>query len=293
MEIIFLITAIVLVVSLYDFYTSKSWQQVTSSSRNDIVFDDRNKNYGAYQIRRDYDKNLIFILLGISVSVAIAFGALFFFKEKPVQKFTPPSVEPQIISVLLPPIDVPDMIQKTQALPPSKPERTKEFIPPVVTDDEKNTSISTQDELKDAKVSTVSNDDGKETFNKNDDNTKGNGTEGGGTVINDENKIHEVTQEEAFFPGGRTAMLKFLSKNINYPEIARIANIQGKVTLNFVVGKNGEIENVTVAKGVPGCPECDKEAIRVVKAMPKWKPAKNNGKAVRSYFYLPVTFRLQ
>ena len=88
-------------------------------------------------------------------------------------------------------------------------------------------------------------------------------------------------------------MMKYLSKNIQYPEIGIQTGAQGKVTLRFVVGKDGSIENVTVARGVPGCPECDKEAIRVVKSMPKWKPAKNDGKVVKSYFNLPVTFKLQ
>lgn len=94
--------------------------------------------------------------------------------------------------------------------------------------------------------------------------------------------------EKAQFPGGNDAMFEYIQKNLNYPE----KSVEGKVTLRFMVGKNGEIENVHVLEGiVPGCPECQQEAIRVVESMPKWKPAMNGGKAVRSYFNLPISFK--
>lgn len=85
--------------------------------------------------------------------------------------------------------------------------------------------------------------------------------------------------------------MKFLSNNIRYPESAQQNDIQGRVIVKFVVEKDGSIGNVTVVKGVDR--DLDREAIRVVKKMPRWQPGKNNGVAVRSYFNLPVTFRLQ
>jgi len=105
-------------------------------------------------------------------------------------------------------------------------------------------------------------------------------------------KIEQIAEEEPEFPGGRSAMMKFLSEHLVYPQIAIAENKSGKCYLQFVVEKDGSITNVVVKKGVPDCPECDKEAVRVVKLMPNWSPAKSDGKAVRTYFMLPVVFKL-
>lgn len=96
----------------------------------------------------------------------------------------------------------------------------------------------------------------------------------------------------AEFPGGRQALMKYLSENLVYPESAIENGLQGKCVLKFVVSKTGTISMVSVQRGVPDCPECDAEAIRVIKAMPAWKPGQMNGKPVASYFNLPITFRL-
>ena len=85
--------------------------------------------------------------------------------------------------------------------------------------------------------------------------------------------------------------MKWLSSNLRYPELAQQNNVQGKVIVKFTVEKDGSITNPTVVRGVDK--DLDREAIRVVKKMPRWTPGKNNGAAVRSYFTLPVTFKLQ
>lgn len=105
-------------------------------------------------------------------------------------------------------------------------------------------------------------------------------------------EIFDTVEEVAEFPGGQPALAKFLMQNIVYPPTAMQKNKQGKCYLKFVVSKSGRISNVTVSKGVPNCPECDAEAVRVVKKMPKWTPGKMNGKAVNTYFILPIAFRL-
>ena len=97
-------------------------------------------------------------------------------------------------------------------------------------------------------------------------------------------------EQQAEFPGGMGALMKWLSNNIRYPEAAAQNDIQGRVIVKFVVEKDGSIGTVTVLKGVDK--DLDKEAIRVVKKMPKWQPGKNNGVAVRCYYNLPVTFKL-
>ena len=98
-----------------------------------------------------------------------------------------------------------------------------------------------------------------------------------------------VVQNEAEFPGGQSALMKWLSKNIRYPEAAYRNRIQGVVTVKFVIEKDGSVSGVSVLKGVDK--DLDAEAVRVVKRMPKWKPAWD-GKPVRSYFTLPITFKL-
>lgn len=103
-------------------------------------------------------------------------------------------------------------------------------------------------------------------------------------------KIFEAVEQQAEFKGGRDALSKWLSNNLRYPELAQQNNVEGKVMVKFTVEKDGSISNPTIMKGVDK--DLDKEAIRVVSKMPKWNPGKNNGVAVRSYFYLPVVFKL-
>lgn len=104
-------------------------------------------------------------------------------------------------------------------------------------------------------------------------------------------EIFVVVEEQPEFPGGNAAMMKFLSDNIKYPVIAQENGIQGRVITNFVVERDGSITDVQVVRGVD--PSLDKEAVRVIQSMPKWKPGKQRGSAVRVRFTLPVVFRLQ
>ncbi len=110
-------------------------------------------------------------------------------------------------------------------------------------------------------------------------------------VKHEPEKIFVAVEQPAEFPGGPAAMMKWLSNNIRYPEAAQQNGISGRVVVKFVVEKDGSIGSPTIVKGVDR--DLDQEALRVVKRMPKWQPGKNNGQPVRSYFNLPVTFRLQ
>lgn len=98
------------------------------------------------------------------------------------------------------------------------------------------------------------------------------------------------TEEMPEFPGGAEALNAFLSKEIQYPEVARNNGITGTVLVEFVIEKDGKVSNASVK--VPLFPDCDKEAIRGVMAMPKWKPGKNMNKPVRCYYQVPVTFKM-
>lgn len=100
-----------------------------------------------------------------------------------------------------------------------------------------------------------------------------------------------MVEQKPSFPGGEAAMYQWLSSNIQYPAVASEEGIQGRVVVEFVVGKDGSITNVKVLR--PRHPALDKEAVRVVKSMPKWVPGRNNGQPVKVTYTLPVTFKLQ
>lgn len=117
----------------------------------------------------------------------------------------------------------------------------------------------------------------------------------GNVVVEDipeEETIHQIVEEQPEFPGGMQALMKYLKDNINYPRISRENGSQGRSFINFVVNADGSIQDVEVLKSSSD-PYLDKEAVRVVKSMPNWKPGKQSGKAVRVRFTLPVTFRLK
>lgn len=107
----------------------------------------------------------------------------------------------------------------------------------------------------------------------------------------DDDNIYEVVEENAMFPGGENECYKWLSEHIKYPAIAQEQGIQGRVFVQFVVNRDGSIVDVKVLRSPD--PSLSKEAERVVKMMPKWKPARQGNKPVRSRFNLPVMFRLQ
>ena len=109
--------------------------------------------------------------------------------------------------------------------------------------------------------------------------------------VEHDNKVYDVVEQMPSFPGGDAALMSFLNKNIKYPVIAEENGIQGRVVATFVVERDGSITDVKVIKSVD--PSLDKEAVRVLKLMPKWIPGKQSGKAVRVKYTVPVTFRLQ
>ena len=108
----------------------------------------------------------------------------------------------------------------------------------------------------------------------------------------EEEVIFVVVEKMPEFPGGQQALFKYLSENVKYPVIAQENGIQGRVICQFVVNKDGSIVDVEVVRS-GGDPSLDKEAVRVIKSMPKWKPGKQRGKAVRVKYTVPVNFKLQ
>lgn len=104
------------------------------------------------------------------------------------------------------------------------------------------------------------------------------------------NEVFQVVEVQAEFPNGQADLFKWVAANIQYPEDAKGNKIEGKVYTRFVVETNGTISDIVILRGL--FPSLDEEAKRLISSMPKWIPAKNNGKAVRSYFSLPIEFKL-
>ncbi|MBP5982579.1 MAG: TonB family protein [Fluviicola sp.] len=280
---IFIITGLVAAFSLYDYFSSKSWQQVTSSDRNAIVFENRNHEYGAYQIRTDYNKRLIWIVLAVTLLIGAAFTTYKIVQgiEEPIKEeasvdltaFAPDAEEEEEI---VEPLD--------QEIPPAQ--QTFQFIAPVIDNDATEEEVQIPDPT--VAVSTETQ-EGNDAF---------------GEVVKDEGEptqtekpkepeVFEYVEEFAEFPGGPAALKKYLGENIIYPPTAVELGVQGTVYVRFIVSERGNISNVRVTKGIPDCDECSEEAIRVFKSMPDWRPAKNNGKNVNSYFNSKVTFKTQ
>jgi TonB family protein len=107
----------------------------------------------------------------------------------------------------------------------------------------------------------------------------------------DKNGVYQIVEEMPQYPGGEDALMDYVSKNVVYPSEAQEKGISGRVFVSFIVEKDGSVSNVDVKRGIGG--GCDEEAVRVIKAMPKWKPGKMKGKPVRVSYMMPITFKLQ
>ncbi len=244
----------------------KNWNDVTFDARNEIVFAGRNQGYGAFELRKNYNIRITYILGGIALFGVLLFGAKKF-SDRPQEEEVVEKME--IVQIDLTP---PPPIEETPPPPPPPPpppmvEMVK-FTPPVIKDDAiEEEPQKLQEEVKEITVGTVDQ-EGEDIVAPPSDNT--------GPAEPAAPEIFTIVEEQAEFPGGYVAMMKYIQQNVQYPAMAREAGISGKCFLKFVVNETGEISNVEVLKGVPGCSQCDREAIRVVKSMPKWKAAKND-----------------
>lgn len=260
----------------------KNWNDVTFDARNEIVFAGRNQGYGAFELRKNYNIRVTYILAGVALFSILLFGAKKF-SDRPDEEEVEQTME--VVQIDLTP---PPPVEETPPPPPPPPpppmvEMVK-FTPPVIKDDAvEEEPQKLQEDVKETTVGTKDQ-EGEEIVAPPSDNTG---------PVEAAPEIFTIVEEQAEFPGGNAAMYKYIQQNVQYPAMAREAGITGKCFLKFVVNETGEISNVEVLKGVPGCSECDREAIRVVKSMPKWKAAKMTGKSVKCFFNLPINFKIQ
>ncbi len=281
-----IIIALVAGVSLYDYFTARRWQQVTSNVRNEMVFEHRNRAYGAYVLRKDYDKRLMLILFGFVILLGMLFGSYVIVKNLPKDKPAEAPKSDTTFTVPAPPIDK-DVPPPPPTPPPPAAEKMMKFVAPVVVDHDVPDEVIIPDD--NIKVGPKEIEGDEDTFDP-----PVIGEKEKPKVIEDKpEEVVTFAEEDAVYPGGYPSMMKYIQDHLNYPPSAIELNIQGKVTLKFVVEKNGQVSNVSVIRGIPGCAECDKEAVKVVSSMPKWEAAKNAGKQVRQWNTLPITFALE
>ena len=264
----------------------------------DILFDNRNKAYGAYELRKNYHKRLkksmmiVATLLLITVSAPIV-ASMF---DKPIV-IDLPNDQPRIIKnveVIIPKEPEPK-VPEVKPLKPTDPVNSIANTTPIieVANEVNDADLPpTKEALKDA-VSGIENKEGEGTEVLDLPNNDGEGT----AVIpqepapNDNEIFDDVdVSQMPEFPGGEEELMRYLAQNIQYPKQALDGNTEGRVLIGFVVNKEGEIDDVKVLRSIGD--GCDEEAVRVIHKMPKWKPGKNNGKLVNVFYNLPVTFQL-
>jgi protein TonB len=264
----------------------------------DIIFDNRNKSYGAYELRKNYHKrirNALFIAL-TGVFVVVSIPLLASLNETNATHTKPPIIVFKDIPL---PIDPVVKIEPPIETPPVKPidVSTVKSVTPIIVPNEKADDkdlMKDQDELKKGNIGTTDH-DGSDDVTDVIDVPIGHG-HGGETIVETTPNLETILETTVVdqlpeFPGGEDELIKFLTENMNYPELAREKGTEGRVVIGFVVNKEGEIDELKLKRGIGD--GCDKEAIRVVNKMPKWKPAKFNGKPVSVYFDLPIQFDLE
>jgi periplasmic protein TonB len=280
--VIFTIMAVVAGLSMYDYFSTKNWLQPTADDRREDVFEGRNQEYGAYVLRRDNSKNLLIVMGAVIFSIGTAFGVYYTVTGNPEQKGEDGKKDNSAFAL-------DDSFKKEEIIEPLEPEippaqKQIQFLAPVVSDDEPADEIQIVDPKDNLGAQDVEGNDNFSTEEPIKEEVK--------IEVKVDPVIYDVVDEPADFPGGMAAARAYLGNNIKYPQTAVDMGIEGKAYLKFIVSESGNISNVKVIRGVQDCPECDAEAIRVIKSMPDWKPGKVNGKAVNSTFTLPVQFKL-
>ncbi|WP_303027300.1 energy transducer TonB [uncultured Duncaniella sp.] len=277
---------------------------LSSSEWIDLIFEGKNKNFGAYTLRKASAKRhnramlvilvVLFIvaLLGLLANTVLQKNdarpedqveqALIDYSTEDVEDDEPEEPEQQRVEEQLP-----------EALPEEILNTVKATELAIVRDEEVVEEIKSQDELKDTDtaVGTTDFDKGTDDLNVVREHKNEVIVEEKKPEPVDDNKVFDVVEQKPQFPGGEAALLKYVAEHIRYPAMAQEYNIQGRVVVQFVVTKTGAVGEVKVVRGKD--PDLDKEAVRVVKSLPKFVPGKMNGHAVNVWYTLPIQFKLQ
>ena len=270
----------------------------------DMVFAGKNKEYGAYQLRKGTSGRNIKALLILVIAAALVGGFLAWkvIEQKQAEEqqaymeaMELAKLQKQAEKEKKKPEKVQPKVEMKKEIPVAR--ETQKFTAPVIKKDElvkEENQVKQMDKLDDKVAVGTENKEG----------VKDRTVE---AVRNDiavaapppppapkpevATKVFDVVEEMPSFPGGQGALMSYLASNIKYPVVAQENGVQGRVIVSFVVERDGSISDVRVARSVD--PSLDREAQRVVKSMPRWKPGKQNGSAVRVKYTVPVVFRLQ
>ena len=281
-------------------------KDVDLSSREwcDIIFDQKNKDFGAYEMRKKSDRRHNWSMLVVVVFIIVVFllSQLVSKIQQAIAEARPEDKIEQVVTTV-------DTAEDEEEEEEEEMERYEEPEPEALPEEILNTvkvtelliaqdeDVSKEDEIKSA-------DELKETTTAFGQTNFDQGTDDRNVVREHKNEViveekTEVVEEQVFtaveqmprFPGGDEALMKYLSSHIQYPTMAMENNIQGRVVVQFVVTKTGKIGEVKVVRSVDR--DLDKEAVRVCKSLPDFIPGKMNGQAVAVWYTLPVSFRLQ
>lgn len=272
-----------------------------SNEWSDLLFENRNKEYGAYVLRHQTGNRNLASILAILVFVAAIVSLLVIKNEydRYVAKHT--------VVVYDQGMETSNLKNKAPEVKRAEPIRREnieevvekikcsiKFVAPVIKKDDEvdpKDEMRTQDEIMKSKVSIS-------VFDVLNGSEEGEVLKAKQMLVTEpvkpkeeENTVFEYVEQMPSFPGGDAALMQYLSKNIKYPPLAEENGIQGRVICTFVVERDGSVSDIRIKRGVD--PSLDKEAMRVVSAMPKWIPGRQNGQMVRVKYTLPVTFRLQ
>ena len=274
----------------------------------DLVFEGRNKSYGAYDLRSKAGRRHLYAIIDILVGIAVIAGLIFTYAKAKEAIQASLATDTEAVTELRELKK--DELKKEEPKVQKQEEQPKQeqlqkvavrasvgfTVPDIVDKVDESKKVKNQDELNRSNLTVAYGDyagdaNGKGTI---DDLLKG--QEAGGDAPQPKQKeeeapIHTVVEQPAQFPGGEAALLAYVAKNIKYPAIAVEQEIQGTVQLRFVVEANGSIGDVQVVKSLES--HCDKEAVRVVKSLPRFIPGKQQGRPVRVWFNLPVRYSIQ
>ena len=283
-------------------------KEVDLSSRDwcDLVFEGKNKDFGAYVIRTEspkrHTKAVVYTVLGALLLGLLTFGLIKVNEYMEQKRIADMAEQEEVLIDMSQEAEEPEQEQerleqpKPEVLPEEVLKSVKVTELQIVEDDKvkKEDEIKTQDELKETETAFGQKDNEKGTEDRNVTRTLKEEV----VVEKPVEKPKEV-KEEVFrsveqmpqFPGGEDALRKYLASHVNYPPMAAENNVQGKVVVQFVVEKDGKVGEVKVVRSVDK--DLDREAVRVCKSLPKFTPGRQNGQPVRVWYTLPVQFKLQ
>lgn len=265
---------------------------LTSSAWCDLIFQGKNKAYGAYQMREESPKRHTLAMMIVVVIALVGFSL-----PTLIKLATPEQKEIMTEVTTLSQLEEPEVKQEEMkrpeplAPPPPALKSSIKFTAPVIKKDEEvrdEELIKSQKDLTDAKVAISIADV------KGNDETNGKDIADLKQVVTQAEPIEQVfdmVEQMPAFPGGPSELMKFIGEHMKYPTIAQENGTQGRVICQFVVGKDGQVRDVSVVRSLD--PYCDKEAMRVIQTMPRWIPGKQNGKAVAVKYTVPIVFKLQ